>query len=109
MDKWTGPLPLPVKSVTQPASKKELVALSHVRGTKENGSSLKPLIDVPIGQHFDELVSKYADKEVLRVIHQDVRLTWREFQEQVNALATGLLRLGLRPGDRIGTTFIHCI
>ncbi|KMZ12163.1 Acetoacetyl-CoA synthetase / Long-chain-fatty-acid-CoA ligase [Candidatus Burkholderia humilis] len=33
---------------------------------------------------------------------QNVRWTWREFADQVDVLATGLLALGIRPGDRVG-------
>jgi len=34
--------------------------------------------------------------------HQNIRWTYRQFQEQVDALAAGLLALGLEKGDRIG-------
>ncbi len=33
---------------------------------------------------------------------QGVKLTWREFDDEVTRLAAGLLALGLEPGDRIG-------
>jgi acyl-CoA synthetase (AMP-forming)/AMP-acid ligase II len=36
------------------------------------------------------------------VRHQGVRLSYAQLREQVDALACGLLRLGLVPGDRIG-------
>ena len=36
------------------------------------------------------------------VCHQDVRWTYAELKVQVDRLASGLLALGLEPGDRIG-------
>ena len=41
-------------------------------------------------------------KDALIVRHQDVRWTYRELQEKVDALAVGLLSLGIAPGDRVG-------
>jgi fatty-acyl-CoA synthase len=38
----------------------------------------------------------------LVVRHQNIRWTWRELQCQVDALAAGLIGLGLQPGERLG-------
>src|SRR5690242_21959007 len=67
-----------------------------------HGAATQPLIGETIGRHFDAVCSRYADREALVVRHQGVRLTYGELRGQVDALACGLLRLGLRPGDRIG-------
>ncbi|WP_424217903.1 AMP-binding protein [Thauera humireducens] len=34
--------------------------------------------------------------------HQNVRLTYAQLKSKVDALACGLMRLGLEPGERIG-------
>ena len=34
--------------------------------------------------------------------HQDIRWTYAELDERVDAFAAGLLALGLEPGDRVG-------
>ena len=36
------------------------------------------------------------------VNHQNIRLTYKEFQKEVNQLAMGLLAIGVKPGDRVG-------
>ena len=61
-----------------------------------------PLLGVTIGQQFDRTVERWPDREALVVRQQAVRLTWRGLQARVDALAAGLLALGLRPGERVG-------
>ncbi len=70
---------------------------SHVQG-----SSDQPLIEKTIGKFFDEVCQQYASHEALVVRHQDCRLTYSELKTQVDAVACGLLRLGLQRGERIG-------
>ena len=66
-----------------------------------SGTSTTPLIGDTIGQHFDRTVANWPDRDALIVRQQNIRWTWRELAEQVNAFAAGLLALGLEPGDRI--------
>ena len=70
---------------------------SHVRG-----DTAIPLIDETIGVHFDKVVARWPDSEALVVRHQGIRWTFSELQKQVDNFASGLLGLGLVPGDRIG-------
>ena len=67
-----------------------------------NGSSDKPLIGQTIGSFFDEACARHAEQEALVVRHQNVRLSYALLREKVDALACGLLRAGLMPGDRVG-------
>ena len=67
-----------------------------------HGASNQPLIGETIGQFFDAVCEKWADRPALVVRHQKVRLTYGEFGREVEKLAAGLLTLGLEPGDRIG-------
>src|ERR1700729_1359481 len=67
-----------------------------------NGASEVPLIGETIGQFFDAVSDKHADRPALVVRHQKVRLTYGELRHEVDKLAAGLLTLGLAPGDRIG-------
>jgi fatty-acyl-CoA synthase len=77
--------------------------LSYVHGV-----SAIPLIGQTIGTHFDRITDQFAEREALVVRHQDVRWTYREFQQQVNNLAVGLRRLGLEPGERVGIWSQNC-
>ena len=67
-----------------------------------HGASEVPLIGETIGQFFDAVCDKHADRPALVVRHQKVRLTYGELRNEVDKLAAGLLTLGLEPGDRIG-------
>ena len=67
-----------------------------------HGASEVPLIGETIGQFFDAVCDKHADRPALVVRHQKVRLTYGELRSEVDKLAAGLLTLGLEPGDRIG-------
>jgi len=67
-----------------------------------HGAATQPLIGQTIGRFFDAVCAEHAVRDALIVRHQQVRLTYGQLKERVDALACGLLRLGLQPGDRIG-------
>ena len=72
-------------------------ALSYVHGAADT-----PLLGETIGAAFDRAVAQWGDSPALVARQQDIHWTYRELGERVDALASGLLGLGLRPGDRIG-------
>src|SRR5207247_9095061 len=61
-----------------------------------------PLLVLTIGDMFDQTVEKYPDHPALISSQQQIRLTYRELQAQVNQCAKGLMALGLQKGQRIG-------
>lgn len=65
------------------------------------GSASKPLLYETIGNCFDRVAATYPDREALVVRHQNIRWTYSEYQQEINKLATGLLNLGVQPGDRV--------
>lgn len=67
-----------------------------------HGASAVALIGETIGVHFDNAAARWADQEALVVRHQNVRWTFAQLKEAVDAFAAGLLALGLEPGERIG-------
>ena len=67
-----------------------------------HGASSAPFIDTTIGQAFDSAAERYPEREALVVRHQSVRWTYAELRERVDRCASGLLSLGLEPGDRVG-------
>ena len=67
-----------------------------------HGASDKQLIGQTIGRFFDAACARHAGQDALVVRHQNIRLSYRELRLKVDALACGLRRLGLDPGDRIG-------
>ena len=67
-----------------------------------HGAAATPLIGETIGVHFDKAVARWPGRDALIVRQQNVRWTYGELKRQVDALAAGLLGLGLEPGDRVG-------
>jgi fatty-acyl-CoA synthase len=73
-----------------------------------NGASDKPLLGLTIGACFDGTAAAHPDRMALISRHQKIRWTYAELKEQVDALAAGLLALGLEPGDRVGIWAPNC-
>ncbi|WP_305824105.1 AMP-binding protein [Massilia brevitalea] len=73
-----------------------------------HGAHDVPLIGETIGDFLTHIAARYADNDALVVRHQEVRWTYREFDERVTRLAAGLLALGLEPGDRVGIWSQNC-
>lgn len=72
------------------------------------GASNQPLLGMTIGEKFDEACNKYATQDALVSVHQEIRLTYQQLQQQVNAFACSLLALGLEKGDRLGIWSPNC-
>jgi len=66
------------------------------------GASDPHLISQTIGDYLDDICQRYPDNEALVVRHQGIRWTYREFKTEIDRLASGLLALGIVPGDRVG-------
>src|SRR5258708_3900846 len=73
-----------------------------------NGASTKPLLGQTIGACFDATCAAHPGQMALISRHQKIRWTYAEMTERVDALAAGLLALGLEPGDRIGIWAPNC-
>ncbi len=74
-----------------------MTELSYVCGTSD-----KPLLFKTIGKAIEEAAAAWGDREALVVAHQDIRWTYKELLDRVDAFAAGLIHLGLKPGDRVG-------
>lgn len=63
------------------------------------------LINVTIGELFDRQCAAIPDKEALVYKYPelgiDLRLTYREYQQETNRLAKGLLALGIQKGEHV--------
>ena len=67
-----------------------------------HGASAQTLIGDTIGRYFDAACDRHAERDALVVRHQQLRLTYGQLRQRVDALACGLMRLGLKAGERIG-------
>jgi fatty-acyl-CoA synthase len=73
------------------------VALSYA-----SGPSTVPLIGQTVGANLEATVARFPDREAIVVAHQGVHLTYAELDARVDAVARGLLAVGIEPGDRVG-------
>jgi fatty-acyl-CoA synthase len=74
-----------------------------------HGVSDVPLLGDTIGANLERTVAQFADRDAVVSCHQDVRLTYREFDEAVNRVACGLLAGGVAKGDRVGIWAPNCV
>ncbi|MBU6443326.1 MAG: AMP-binding protein [Alphaproteobacteria bacterium] len=66
------------------------------------GADGPPLLDLTIGRALEAAVGRWGEREAIVSVHQNVRLTYRQLRDRAEAVACGLLALGLKPGDRVG-------
>ncbi|MBI1358781.1 MAG: AMP-binding protein [Alphaproteobacteria bacterium] len=76
--------------------------------SKVAGATVPALLEHTIGEALDRAVRSWPKSEALVSVHQDIRWSWAEFGQRVEAVAAGLLSLGLNPGDRVGVWAPNC-
>jgi fatty-acyl-CoA synthase len=73
-----------------------------------SGPSTVPLLGETIGACFDRIVLAFPERDALMSCHQQARLTYGELAVQVEAVARGLIGLGVERGDRVGIWSPNC-
>lgn len=81
---------------------------NHRRLSYFHGTGDIPLLGLCIGQALDASAAAHPDNPALLVRHQNLRYTYREFLDEVELAARGLLRLGIQKGDRVGIWATNC-
>lgn len=61
-----------------------------------------PFTSLPLGVFFEEMAKKQPDVDFLVYPDRGARWTYGEFNERVDALAKGMLAVGIGPGDHVG-------
>ncbi len=89
---------------------------SYVRGTVFSGiiddradapgksdvtTNQPPLREVTLGEMLDEAAAQFPDNDAVVYADRDYRLTYREFRENVDSLARGLMTLGIQKGEKV--------
>ena len=67
-----------------------------------SGIADEPLLGLTLGEGMDRAASLWPDRDALVSPSHEVRWTWRQLSERVDALAAGFVALGLERGARIG-------
>ncbi|TCH65168.1 AMP-binding protein [Acinetobacter sp. ANC 4862] len=83
--------------------------MTQVRLSYAYGTSSQPLLGMTIGEKFDQACQQYAEQDAVVSVYQNVRLSYKQLQDQVNAFACSLLQLGLEKGDRIAIWSPNCV
>jgi fatty-acyl-CoA synthase len=73
-----------------------------------SGISEVPLLGDTIGDNFDRTAAAFPDQDALVDRAAGKRWTYGELAAEVNALALGLLDLGVTKGDRVGIWAPNC-
>jgi fatty-acyl-CoA synthase len=68
----------------------------------ERGPSDPPLLETTIGANFAATAAEHAERDALVDVAAGRRWSYAELLAAVRGLATGLVRAGIRPGDRVG-------
>ena len=68
----------------------------------DRGERGTPLLTSTIGQDLARVTAAHGDRDALVDVAAGRRWSYRQFRHAVRSLATGLLDLGVSPGDRVG-------
>ncbi|MFT4085111.1 MAG: AMP-binding protein [Nocardioides sp.] len=72
------------------------------------GETTTPLLEETIGATFEATVAEHAEREALVEVATGRRWSWRELDDDVNAVARGLIAIGVAKGMRIGIWAPNC-
>jgi fatty-acyl-CoA synthase len=83
--------------VCVPLTEVAVPVLSYV-----HGHTGVPLTGLTVGAFLDEVAEAHGDREALVSFAQGIRWSYAQLKRHADHFASGLLRLGLAPGDRLG-------
>ncbi|MBT2471468.1 AMP-binding protein [Streptomyces sp. ISL-66] len=76
--------------------------MPSVESSYASGACEVPLLGDTIGENLDRTVLRFPGRDALVEVATGRRWTYAEFADDVDALALGLLDLGIVKGDRVG-------
>lgn len=73
------------------------------------GNTQTALINMTIGDLFDQTVQRHPENDALIVVDQQVHYSYKTLQREVNETAKAFLALGVKVGDRVGIWAPNCV
>ena len=67
-----------------------------------SGSINPPLSTQTVSALFTDCVARHPNAIAVVFVEQQIRWTWQQFADAVDSLASGLLRVGIAVGERVG-------
>jgi len=61
----------------------------------------KALREITLGQMLAETVEQWPNRDAVVYVDRGLRLTWRQFSDLVDEVATGLMALGVQKGEKV--------
>jgi len=83
--------------VSQEGEQMSTTSLSYASGPSET-----PLLGATIGEQLVRTAELFGEREALVDVPSGRRWTYRQLDQDVDRLASGLLQLGVQKGDRVG-------
>jgi len=81
---------------------------NRTRPSYASGVGLTPLLSSCIGETLDATAHAWPELLALISCHQNQRFTYAQLHAETERFALGLLRLGVRKGDRVGIWATNC-
>lgn len=77
-------------------------------GSYAKGPTNTPLVERTIGEALEQAAALWGPELALVSMHQGIRWTWAQLDDEVNRIASGLLQHGISKGDRVGIWSPNC-
>ncbi len=57
--------------------------------------------EITFGKLLENVAAQYPDREAIKYIDRPYRRTWREFNQEVDRIAKGFIKMGVKKGDHV--------
>ncbi len=62
---------------------------------------MEPLMKITVGKLLEQVAMRHPDDEAIKYIDRDYRRTWKEFNDECERVARGLMAIGVKKGDHV--------
>jgi len=87
---------------------REEVFMAERRPSYDCGAVDTALLYMTVGECLSRMAKERPGQDLLISMHQGKRFTYEEFDQLTDQLAKGLVRIGVKQGDRVGIWAVNC-